>query len=213
MSDYQHVVKMKPLISEVSKDTQDLQIQLLTSKRKVPTHGTSEAAGYDLYSFEDIKVPSHTRILVATDIAIQVPPGTYGRIAPRSGLSVENCIDIGAGVINKDYRGQVKILLINHSDTEFRVQQGDRIAQLILEQIKTPDTKTVQFLQSTDRSSQRFASTGISTNPVHGERLFFKAKLNIEGRYIQARLRLDCGAISPILHEEYAKDNQIPTKQ
>ena len=147
------------------------------------------------------------------DIAIQVPPGTYGRIAPRSGLSVTNCIDIGAGVIDKDYRGQIKILLINHSDTEFLVQQGDRIAQLILEQNKTPGTKTVQSLQSTERDYKGFGSTGISSKPVHGERLFFKAELKIGGHYIQARLLLDCGATSTILREEYAKDNQILTKE
>ena len=119
---------MKRSISKVSKDTQDLQIQLLTPKGKIPTRRTSEAAGYDLYNSEDIKVPPRTRILVSTNIAIQVPPDTYGRIAPRSGLSVKNCIDIGAGVIDKDYRGQIKILLINYYDTEFLVQQGDRIA-------------------------------------------------------------------------------------
>ena len=93
------------------------------------------------------------------------------------------------------------------------VQHGDRIAQLILEQIKTPDTKTVQFLQSTKQGSKAFGSTGISSKPVHGEKLFFKAKLSIGGSYIQARLLLDCGATSPILREEYAKDNQILTKQ
>ena len=213
ISDYQHVVQMKSTISEVSKDTQDLQIQLLTRKGKAPTRSTSEAAVYDLYRSEDIKVPPRTRILVSTDITIQVPPDTYGRIAPRSGLLVKNCIDIGAGVINKDYRGQIRILLINHSDTEFLVQQGDRLAQLILEQIKTPDTKTVQSLQSTERGSKGFGSTGTLSKPVHGERLFFNAKLQIGDRYIQARLLLDCGPTSPILREEYAKDNQILTKQ
>ena len=197
----------------MSKDTQDLQIQLLIPKGKAPTRSTSEAAGYDLYSSEDIKVPTRTRILVSTDIAIQVPLGTYRRIAPRSGLSVKNCIDIGAGVIDKDYRGQIKILLIIHSDNEFLVQQGDRITQLILEQIKTPDTKTVQSLQATEQGYKGFGSTGTSSKPVHGERLFFKAKLKIGGHYIQARLLLDCGATSPILPEDYTKDNQILTKQ
>ena len=134
---------MKRAISEVSKDRQDLQIQLLTRKGKAPTRSTSEAGRCDLYSSEDIKVLPNTRILVSTDIAIQVPPGTYRRIGSRSGLSVKNCIDIGAGVIDNVYRGQIKILLIYHSDTEFLVQQGDRIAELILEHIKTPDTKTV----------------------------------------------------------------------
>ena len=96
---------MKCTISEVSNDTQDLQIQLLTPKGKALNLITSEAAGYDLYSSKDINVPPQTRILVCTDITIQVPPGTYGRIASRSGLSVKNCIDIGVGVIDKDYRG------------------------------------------------------------------------------------------------------------
>ena len=156
---------MEHSISEVSKHTQDLQIQLLTTKGKAPTRGTSEAAWYDLYSSEDIKVPTRTRTPVSTDIAIHVPRGTYGRIAPRLGLSVKNCIDIGAEVIAKDYRGQIKILLINHSDTEFLVQQGDEIVQLIFEQIRTPDTKTIQFLQSNERGSNGFGSTGISNSP------------------------------------------------
>ena len=98
---------MKCSISEISKDTQDLQIQLLTTKGKAPTRSTPEAAGYDLYSSEDIKVPPRTSILVSTDIAKQVPLDTYERIATRSGLSVKNCIDIRAGVIDKDYRGQI----------------------------------------------------------------------------------------------------------
>ena len=204
---------MKRWISEISKDNQDLQIQLLTPKGKAPTRSTSEYAGYDFYSSEDIKVSPWTCILVSTDIAIQVPLGTYGRIVPQSGLLFENCIDIGAGVIDKDYWGQPKILLINHSDNEFLVRQSDQIAQLILEQIKTPDTKTVQSLQATERGSKRFRSTGTSNKPVHGQRLFFKAKLKTGGRYIQARLLLDCGATSPMLREEYAKQNQILTTQ
>ena len=72
---------MKCSLSEISKDTQDLQIQLLTPKGKAPTCSTAEAAGYDLYSSEHIKVPPRTYIPVSTDIAIQVPPGTYVRIA------------------------------------------------------------------------------------------------------------------------------------
>ena len=204
---------MKRPISKVWKDTQNLQFQLLTPKGKAPTRSTTEAAGYDLYSSEDIKVPLWTSILVSTDIVIQVPSGTYGRISPWSGWSVKNCIDIGAGVIAKDYRRQVKILVINHSDTEFLVQQGDCIIQLILEKLKIPDINTVQSLQSTEWGSKGFGSTGIFRKPVHGERLFFKTKLKIGGHYIQTRLLLDCRARSPILHEEYAKQNHILTKQ
>jgi dUTP pyrophosphatase len=73
--------------------------------------------------------------LVDTDIAISVPAGTYGRIAPRSGLASKHFIDTGAGVIDADYRGQVKVLLFNHSDKDFEVKEGDRIAQLVLERV------------------------------------------------------------------------------
>ena len=204
---------MKRTNSKISIETQDLQVKLLNQKGKAPTHSTSGAAGYDLYISETITVPPHTRTLVSTDIAIQVPDGTYGRIAPISGLAIEDSLDISAGVIDKDYRGHVKILLVNHSNQQFSAQKGDRIAQLILEQIETPDTKIVQPLQETERGSKGFGSTGISTKPVHGERLFFKAKLKIVARYLQAKLLLDCGATSPILREGFAKENQIFTKQ
>ena len=119
ISDYQYVVKMKRPNSEISKDKHDLQIQLLSTKGKVPTRGTSDAAGYDLYSSENITLPPHSRALVSTDIAIQVPVGTYDRIAPRLGLAAKFSIDLSAGVIDADYRGHVKVLLVNHSNEEF----------------------------------------------------------------------------------------------
>ena len=119
IGNYQYVVKMKRPNFEISNDKQDLKIQLLSSKGKVPTRGTPNAAGYDLYSSETITLPPHTRALVSTDIAIQVPIGTYGRIAPRSGLAAKFSIDLSVGVIDADYRGHVKVLFVNHSDEEF----------------------------------------------------------------------------------------------
>lgn len=74
-------------------------------------------------------------MLVDTDISIAVPEGTYGRVAPRSGLAVKHGIDTGAGVIDADYRGPVKVLLFNLSETDFEVQVGDRIAQIIVERV------------------------------------------------------------------------------
>ena len=107
-------------------------------------------AGYNVYSPEDIKVPPHLCILGSTNIAIQVPPGAYGRIDRQSSLLVRNCIYMCAEVIDKDYRGQNIVLLINDSDTEFPNPQDDQIDQLILEQIKPPDAKTVRSVQSTE---------------------------------------------------------------
>jgi len=89
-----------------------------------------------------------------------VPVGTYGRVAPRSGLASKFMIDTGAGVIDADYRGIVFVLLFNHSEKDFEVKQGDRVAQLIIEKIQTPDVQEVQDLEETLRGAGGFGSTG-----------------------------------------------------
>lgn len=88
------------------------------------------------------------------------PPPLDGRIAPRSGLASKHFIDTGAGVIDADYRGQVKILLFNHSETDFPVSEGDRVAQLVLERIYTPDVVEVAELEDSVRGAGGFGSTG-----------------------------------------------------
>lgn len=80
-------------------------------------------------------MPARGRVVVDTDISIALPVNTYGRVAPRSGLAVKHGIDTGAGVIDADYRGLVGVLLFNCSDTDFKVNIGDRIAQLIVERV------------------------------------------------------------------------------
>lgn len=100
--------------------------------------------------------------MIATDLSIIVPAGTYGRVAPRSGLAVKNGISTGAGVIDADYRGEVKIVLFNHSDRDFEVNKGDRIAQLVLEKIVNAEIQeiTAEELTETERGSGGFGSTG-----------------------------------------------------
>ena len=144
--------------------------------------------------------------------------GTYGRIASRSVLAVKHAIDIGTGVIDKDYRGPVLICLINNSDTDFQVKISDQIAQLILERISNPETKLVESLSLTERRTQGFGSTGSreilkSNKPLHGERLYFNARLRVKGKQIGTRLLLDCGATSPILREGFVKEHEILTKK
>ncbi|EFA05862.1 deoxyuridine 5'-triphosphate nucleotidohydrolase [Tribolium castaneum] len=125
-----------------------------------PTKGSVKAAGYDLKSAFDCVVPARGKALVDTGIKIQLPEGCYGRIAPRSGLAVKNFIDVGAGVVDEDYRGVLKVVLFNHSDTAFEVKSGDRIAQLICERIYYPDIEEVQELSETARGEGGFGSTG-----------------------------------------------------
>lgn len=120
------------------------------------------AAGYDIYASQDAVVPAQGQGLVATDISIIVPVGTYGRVAPRSGLTVKHGISTGAGVIDADYRGEVKVVLFNHSTKDFEIRKGDRIAQLVLEKIVMAEVKqiTEEELLTTDRGSGGFGSTG-----------------------------------------------------
>merc|ERR1711939_761862 len=135
-------------------------IQRLSQNAKVPTRGSSLAAGYDLSSAEDKVVPARGKALISTGLAIAVPEGTYGRVAPRSGLASKFMIDVGAGVIDADYRGEVRVLLFNLSDSDYKVTEGDRIAQLILERIVTPDAVEVESLTETLRGAGGFGSTG-----------------------------------------------------
>ena len=127
----------------------------------VPTRGSDGAVGYDLYSTEDTVVPCQAGgALVGTGITVVLPPGVYGRVAPRSGLAVKHCINVGAGVIDPDYTGEVKVVLFNHGDKDFEIKKGDRIAQLVLERCETPPIEEINIVEDTERGSGGFGSTG-----------------------------------------------------
>ncbi|KAL4566355.1 hypothetical protein LXL04_030469 [Taraxacum kok-saghyz] len=136
-------------------------VKKLSEKAILPARGSSLAAGYDLSSATDTKVPARGKALVPTDLSIAVPEGTYARIAPRSGLAWKHSIDVGAGVVDADYRGPVGVILFNHSDTDLEVKAGDRIAQLIIQKIITPEVMEVDDLDSTVRGAGGFGSTGV----------------------------------------------------
>eukprot|EP01129_Flabellula_baltica_P017630 TRINITY_DN9829_c0_g1_i1.p1 TRINITY_DN9829_c0_g1~~TRINITY_DN9829_c0_g1_i1.p1 ORF type:complete len:157 (-),score=48.23 TRINITY_DN9829_c0_g1_i1:39-473(-) len=140
-----------------------LHVKRLSETAILPQRQTEGSAGYDLYAAQPKTIPAGSRGLVATDISIAVPHGYYGRIAPRSSLAAKMSIDVGAGVIDEDYRGPVGILLINFSDVDFVVEPGMRVAQLILEKIVTPDVVEVDALPETERGSGGFGSTGLSS--------------------------------------------------
>src|SRR5210317_1347089 len=139
-----------------------LGIKKLSFDAIIPTRGSDRSVGYDLYSVVDTIVPCQAgNALVATGLAITIPPGCYGRVAPRSGLAVKHCINVGAGVIDPDYTGEVKVVLFNHGTEDFEIKKGDRIAQLILERCETPMIKEVGLLEETLRGDGGFGSTGL----------------------------------------------------
>ena len=144
-------------------DTQTvLKFVKISSRAKTPFKGSKDSAGYDLFSAENTIILARNKGIISTDLKISVPDGTYGRIAPRSGLAANNSIDVGAGVIDKDFRGVVKVILFNHSDFPFNINQGDRIAQLICEKIEYPKILEVEsfFEENTERGENGFGSTG-----------------------------------------------------
>jgi dUTP pyrophosphatase len=126
---------------------------------QLPTRGSQCAAGLDLYSIEDVAIPSGKRVAVRTGLSVSIPSGFYGRIAPRSGLALDYGIDILAGVIDGDYRGEILCILINHSDALVELEAGRRIAQLIVEAIIIPQPEWVTELDKTERGSGGFGSS------------------------------------------------------
>lgn len=140
-----------------------LQVKLLNERAIIPTRGSENSAGYDLYSCENITISSKGKGLCGTGIAINMNTmdDVYGRIAPRSGWASKYHIDIGAGVIDKDYRGEVKVLLFNHSEKDLDVKVGDRIAQMIVERCLFLPIEGVCDLNNTERGEGGFGSTGM----------------------------------------------------
>ncbi|GKY93104.1 hypothetical protein MPSEU_000278600 [Mayamaea pseudoterrestris] len=143
-----------------------LQIKLLSQRATLPKAGSDLAAGLDLCSAIDIVIPAQQRALVPTDLSVACPAGTYARIAPRSGLALKHGIDVGAGVIDADYRGPVGVILFNWGKEDFVIKHGDRIAQMILEQIVLPEIVQVDDLSDTVRGDGGFGSTGVSSEPM-----------------------------------------------
>ena len=140
-----------------------LEVLKTSPEAKTPTKGTIDAAGYDLYSLHPQTIPPHKIGMVDTGIATKFPPNTYGRIAGRSGLAINNQIDVKGGVIDPDYTGNIKVILHNFGDVPFQICKHDRIAQLILEQYTPSNIVLKKSLPKTSRSDSGFGSTGIKT--------------------------------------------------
>ncbi|XP_040322951.1 deoxyuridine 5'-triphosphate nucleotidohydrolase, mitochondrial-like [Herpailurus yagouaroundi] len=128
----------------------------LSEHATTPSKESARGSGYDLYSAYDYTVPPMEKALVKIDIQIALPSGCCGRVAPRSGWAAKHFIDVGAGVIDEDYRRNVGVVLFNFGKKKFEVKKGDRIAQLICERIFDPEIEEVQVLDDTERGSGGF---------------------------------------------------------
>ncbi|TDW20498.1 dUTP pyrophosphatase [Rhizobium azibense] len=140
---------------------------------QVPTYGTRQAAGADLYAnvkatigekFEEMILLAGDRKLVKTGIAIELPAGLEAQIRPRSGLAFKNGITVlnSPGTIDADYRGDIGVILLNTSDEDFVIKQGDRIAQMVIAAYVPAAFVEKTELRGTDRGEGGFGSTGAS---------------------------------------------------
>jgi len=127
---------------------------------ELPEYGSAGAAGADLRAREAVVLPPGGRAAVATGLHVEIPTGHVGLIWPRSGLAVRHGIDTLAGVIDSDYRGEVRVVLVNHGETEFRIEPGDRIGQLLVQKVERAAFSRTGALAATSRGEGGFGSTG-----------------------------------------------------
>lgn len=137
-----------------------LRFKQLDPRAVLPQRGSALSAGLDVCAIEDLAIGPRQRMMAKTGFAVAIPEGFYGRIAPRSGLAAKNGLDVLAGVIDSDYRGEVCCLLYNTSDETISLPAGSKICQLIVEQIITPDAEWASDLDETARGAGGFGSTG-----------------------------------------------------
>lgn len=128
----------------------------------LPAYATAGAAGMDVVAAEDVAIAPGGRHAVATGLALAIPPGYEIQVRPRSGLALKHGITVPntPGTIDSDYRGELKVILINHGDTTFIVRRGDRVAQLVLAAVSRAGFVEVESLDETARGSGGFGSTG-----------------------------------------------------
>ncbi len=126
----------------------------------LPQYAHNGDAGADLRAAEDTLVPARGQASVGTGIRVALPHGYVGLVWSRSGLAFKRSIDCGAGVVDSTYRGEVRVLLFNHSDEDCLLKKGERIAQLLIQKVETVDFIQVAELDDTSRGEAGFGSTG-----------------------------------------------------
>ena len=137
-----------------------LHFKRLDPRAVLPQRGSALAAGLDVCSIEDVEIGPKQRVTAKTGLAVAIPAGFYGRIAPRSGLAAKKGLDVLSGVIDADYRGEILCLLYNTGDEIINLPAGSKICQMIIEQIITPDAAWATELDETARGAGGFGSTG-----------------------------------------------------
>ena len=140
----------------------EIKVKKLNQKAQIPAYQTAEAAGFDLHSIENIILKPGERKLIGTGLAFEIPKGYEIQIRPRSGLAYKYGISVlnSPGTIDSDYRGEIKVLLMNHSNENFEIKVGERIAQAVIQEVIQATFEEVDELSDTARGAGGFGSTG-----------------------------------------------------
>ena len=140
-----------------------IKIKLLNENAKIPVRASEHASGFDIFSAQKTILKAKSFQLISTGFAIEMPQSMEAQIRPRSGLAIKHGITIlnSPGTIDADYRGEIKVILINHSDTDFKIEIGTRIAQIVFSKIVETEFEQVENLNESIRGENGFGSTGL----------------------------------------------------
>lgn len=143
-------------------DMKELKVKRLTNTAKLPTYATEGSAGLDLFSDDEVELNPGDIKVIGTGISVEIPRGYEGQIRPRSGLALRGITVVNTpGTIDSDYRGEIKVILVNISKEKFKVERGTRIAQLVIAKCERVEVKEVSELSATKRGEGGFGSTGL----------------------------------------------------
>ena len=142
----------------------NVKVEVVNKEIPLPKYQTSGSAGMDLHSAEELVVPKNEFRMISTGLKLAVPPGYEGHVRPRSGLAAKNGVTVlnTPGTLDSDYRGLLKVILVNHGKEDFKINKGDRIAQIVFNKFETADLEIVDSLEKTKRGEGGFGSTGRS---------------------------------------------------
>ena len=137
-----------------------IRVKKTEKKAIVPTRSNQSDAGWDLYSVTTRPIAPSQRVTIKTGISLEIPEEYVGLIWPRSGMSVKNGIDVLAGVVDSGYRGEIKVCLLNTSREWMNIKEGDRIAQILFQEVPEFQLLEVDTVQNSDRGAGGFGSSG-----------------------------------------------------
>ena len=175
------------MIQRLLSGREEVKVKLLTEEAVMPVRGSEGAVGWDMCTTMPCSLQPGERRLLSTGIALELPKGSYGRIASRSSLAAQG-LDVAGGVVDPDYRGEIKIIMVNHSDTPKAFEVGDRVAQLIVEKASTAPMVRSNELSNTSRGGGGFGSSGVSVKKMRAH-----AGCRSEGELPEEGLH-DCGS-------------------